>query len=222
MVVTFVTSSDVKLCAEVLDNKRLGKQRVEAKQILDVVMGTSTSKGWKSHPAALMWMGYEDALKVYINTMIDKWVERGFKNTMIKYDVKTDINWPWWFSWEDLHLSHKCSLLRKNPKHYGPLWQLEGRDKSFLEHGYIWATHLDDKKIVDIRAGKFFDPQEICDPIGAGAPAEYRWKKEEVEQWINNKTVNPKTGKKIKPCGKTGIAADIRKAAVHYGLTITE
>lgn len=38
MVNTFVVSSDFQKCAEILDNKRLGKQRVEAMQILDIIL----------------------------------------------------------------------------------------------------------------------------------------------------------------------------------------
>ena len=219
MVVTFITSSDVALCARVLNNKSLGKQRVEAKQILDVVLGTTTTKGWKSHPAALMWMGYGDALKLYINAMIDEWISRGYKNTMTKYQVNNPIIWPWWFSWGDLHLSHKCSLLRKNPSHYEKIWQLEEDDLPFLKYGYIWITHLSAEIVEKIQAGTLFNPEVICDPIGTGAPAQYRWTREEVAKWMASPNVNPKTGKKINPDSKSGIAADLHKAKAYYQIS---
>jgi hypothetical protein len=28
---------------------------------------------------------------------------------------ENEVEFPWWFSWDKLHLSHKCSLLRKKP-----------------------------------------------------------------------------------------------------------
>lgn len=215
MVVTFVTSSNLKECAQVLDNKRLGKQRVEAKQILDIIEGKSG--GFAHHPIVEMWRCYPDALKLYINAMIDEWVERGFKNTMEKYDVD-DVKYPWWFNWKYLHLSHKCSLMRKNPDHYKSIFVLSETEKVYLQHGYIWVSKLSHEIIVRAKNGSKFSPEEICSPIGAGAPAQYRWTKEEVEKWILNKNVNPKTGKKINPESKSGIAADIRKAAKYYKL----
>jgi hypothetical protein len=70
-----------------LDNKRLGKQRVEAKQILNVLLNRPRKdgqpyKGWLNHPCVRMWRGYENALKEYFNISVMVWEERGFKNTM--------------------------------------------------------------------------------------------------------------------------------------------
>ena len=45
--------------AKCLDYKRLGKQRVEAKQILNILLGETTKTGWRNHPSVLMWYGYE-------------------------------------------------------------------------------------------------------------------------------------------------------------------
>jgi hypothetical protein len=72
---TFITSSNLAECAKALDYKRLGKQRVEAYQILNTLKGHS--HGWKNHPAVKMWEGHTGALALYMNAMIDEWVARG-------------------------------------------------------------------------------------------------------------------------------------------------
>ncbi|MEM2041639.1 MAG: pyrimidine dimer DNA glycosylase/endonuclease V, partial [Nitrososphaerota archaeon] len=51
---------DWKRSAQVLDNKRLGKQRVEAKQVMIVIlrkMGliNDGKRGWLNHPVVLMY-----------------------------------------------------------------------------------------------------------------------------------------------------------------------
>ena len=77
---TFLPYEDFKRSAETLDSKRLGKQRVESMQIYKACV--LDDYGWKNHPVVKMWIGYEDALQIYMNTMIDEWVKRGFNNTM--------------------------------------------------------------------------------------------------------------------------------------------
>ncbi len=59
--------------AKCLDFRRLGKQRVESKQLLNAleIRKSGIAKGgWVNHPATVMWEGYEDALKHYMNIMI--------------------------------------------------------------------------------------------------------------------------------------------------------
>jgi len=218
MVVTFVTSSNLKECTRVLDNKRLGKQRVEARQILDVVEGKSSK--WGNHPMAAMWKGHANALKLYINAMIIEWKARGFKNTMAMYDV-VDAEWPWWWEWKYLHLSHQCNLLRKNPAHYTPIFKLASEEQAFLDHGYIWTSKLSEAVISNAKLGKAMKPEDICVKIGAGAPAQYRWTREQVLEWVAAPTINPKTHKKINLDAKKGTAADIRKAAKYYGIEVS-
>ena len=85
MVVTFVTDSDLVLCAKNLDNKRLNKQKVEAMQIINTLEGTSTA--WQHHPIIKMWEGHEDALKVYYNHIVRECINRKINNTMPFYDI---------------------------------------------------------------------------------------------------------------------------------------
>src|SRR4051812_49870546 len=55
---TFLPYAGFTASAEVLDPKRLGKQRVETLQVLRGL--TLPTYGWRHHPAVKMWRGYEE------------------------------------------------------------------------------------------------------------------------------------------------------------------
>ena len=113
---TFLPYADFEKSLSCLDYKRLGKQRVEAMQIINSL---EKGGGWKNHPATLMWKGYIEALKLYCNTAIKLWVERGYKNTMKLYDINNNkLKFPFWFGNNKLHDSHKAMLFHKNPEFY--------------------------------------------------------------------------------------------------------
>lgn len=130
---TFLPYPDFRDSAKALDYKRLGKQRVEAMQILKALRGET--KGWVNHPATKMWKGYEAALGLYMNVMIREWIDRGYNNTMKLYDFSNTelIEMPRWFGRNDFHASHRANLLRKDPEYYG---QFEWTESPDME--YIW------------------------------------------------------------------------------------
>ena len=76
---TFLPYADFARSAEVLDTRRLGKQRVEVIQIVRAL--TVPGYAWASHPAVLMWKGHEEALGRYGLAMCDQWLLRGFGDT---------------------------------------------------------------------------------------------------------------------------------------------
>ena len=119
---TFLPYADFRAVAHTLDNKRLGKQRVEGLQIINIITTPNYVGGWMNHPAIHMWRGYEHALMLYVNTMIDEWQRRGFQNTMQRYTIPdtatSPIVMPWWLGDARLHDSHKSNLLRKDPVYY--------------------------------------------------------------------------------------------------------
>lgn len=125
---TFVPSGiDFVETAELLDYRRLGKQRVETWQILNTLTGSS--KGWSNHPAVKMWKGYETALALYGATMCAEWIERGYNDSMmprflgILGDIQNlSFTYPAWLYNEDIVMSHRSNLIRKFPEHYSPLW----------------------------------------------------------------------------------------------------
>jgi Pyrimidine dimer DNA glycosylase len=151
IVQTFTPYSDFEESLRVLDVKRLGKQRVEVIQIVRAL--TVPGYAWSSHPAVLMWKGYEEALGRYGLTACEVWIERGFGDSCaatIAADLRAagiaeirsyeelaaNDALPAWLFDEALQLSHRSSLLRKDLEHYGPLFPPDTpRDVD-----YIWPV----------------------------------------------------------------------------------
>lgn len=116
---TFLPYPDFRRSAQVLDDKRLGKQRVEANHILKIITNRTNKKGWRNHPAVLMWRGYEEALKLYLNACIEEWERRGFKNRIARQPVNEKrLKMPWWLGREEFHTAHRANLLRKDQAYY--------------------------------------------------------------------------------------------------------
>ena len=116
---TFLPYKNFKKSVKCLDWRRLGKQRVEAYQILNVLLGRTKTKGWINHPATKMWNGYENCLKSYLNICIDEWKRRGYNNNMAYEKIDGDIISPPCLGSKKFNDSHKSNLLRKLPEHYG-------------------------------------------------------------------------------------------------------
>lgn len=112
---TFLPYKDFVKTAQTLDYRRLGKQRVEAFQILKAM--ERTSGGWINHPATRMWRNHKDALGHYMNVMIDEWISRGYKNTMQKVIVPKNPELPPWLG-GSIHSTHRAALLYKNFSFY--------------------------------------------------------------------------------------------------------
>ena len=113
---TFLPYADFKKSANCLDDKRLGKQRVEALQILKAIY--IPDYGWRHHPCVKMWKDYPHALQLYMNACIDEWKSRGFKNTMAKAKEDSFTELPPWIGNKLLHDSHKSNLLAKDTEYY--------------------------------------------------------------------------------------------------------
>lgn len=113
---TFLPYESFTKSLEVLDYKRLGKQRVEAMQILKALH--TPNYGWKNHPCVKMWRGYDNALRDYMNKAILLWVDKGFNNTMQLQPVKPNYTRPVWLGDEKLHTSHQSNLLKKDSEFY--------------------------------------------------------------------------------------------------------
>jgi hypothetical protein len=145
---TFLPYPDFSKSATVLDYRRLGKQRVECKQLLSALgyainetgvleQVVNPKAGWANHPAAKMWRGYEVALAYYQLAMILEWKRRGYNNTMLTVNMDNAVLFmnPPWLGDEAFHSSHRSNLLRKDPAHYG---QFGWTDDPTAE--YIWPT----------------------------------------------------------------------------------
>lgn len=126
-----------------MDNRRLGKQRVETFQIMRALL---TGQGWVNHPATLMWKGHELTLLAYQQAVCNEWINgRGFADscwnkTRLLYleergpDIRPMIP-PVWLGNPDFHISHQSNLLRKDEEHYRP-WFPGIRN----DHEYVWPS----------------------------------------------------------------------------------
>lgn len=123
---TFLPYGDPERSAKALDNKRLGKQRVEAIQIARRLLDVSDGTGWSNHPATKMWKNYEPYLiKIYLRAILDEWNKRGFKNEKCEQHYKELYRLvaarrpvqPPWFG-EPLFESHRSRLIQKDSDFY--------------------------------------------------------------------------------------------------------
>lgn len=148
---TFLPYSSYSKSAKHLDNKRLGKQRVECKQLLlalgrPVGAHTPGRAGWQNHPATRMWRGYEDALLLYSFAMCMEWRARGFKDNLALEFMQAFalqsitrpgelIMRPLWEGDESIYASHRSNLLRKDKVFYGKFGWSEPDDLP-----YVWPA----------------------------------------------------------------------------------
>ena len=137
--------------AAVLDDRRLGKQRVEVIQIVRAIF--VPGYGWAHHPATLMWRPHPEALEAYLAAVCAEWRARGFDDTCqatVRQDlaaagvagpVRTQPELaeagllPPWLGDPALHRSHRSALLRKDPAHYRPLFPDDPDDLP-----YVWPV----------------------------------------------------------------------------------
>lgn len=117
---TFLPFADFKASAESLDRQRLGKQRVEVKQIFNTLR---KGGAWSNHPAVRMWRRHEYHLLLYGMVICNEWRSRGYEDSLY-YEFKTlielttNIGPPEWIGNEYVHRSHRSNLIRKFPSHY--------------------------------------------------------------------------------------------------------
>lgn len=130
---TFLPYPSFEASAACLDNKRLGKQRVEAYQLL---LGQ-----FPNHPAAKMWVGYEKALWCYAQTICTEWVKRGFSDTIhvklgqMTLALASSVAYPMWLGNHEFHASHRSNLLRKDFEWYSQFGWTETSDLP-----YVWPV----------------------------------------------------------------------------------
>lgn len=133
---TFLPYEEFLLSAKCLDRQRLGKQRVECKQIYSALV--NPTYGWQSHPAVQMWRGYEQALALYGFIICSEWIDRGYADSLLPWFrnrliVNHPASFPTWLGNAEFHASHRANLLRKNPEWYG---QFNWSESPLLP--YVW------------------------------------------------------------------------------------
>ncbi|MER6496630.1 MULTISPECIES: MSMEG_6728 family protein [Streptomyces] len=135
---TFLPDPDFRRSALLLDPRRLGKQRVEALQVLRGL--TVPGYGWRNHPAVRMWTGYEQALVRYGLEVCRVWREQGHPDSCAasllaglpalrpgtevpdQIQLTADGKVPPWLGDRAFHESHRSALVRKDPETYAELF----------------------------------------------------------------------------------------------------
>src|SRR4051794_7474190 len=148
---TFLPCADFDQSARVLDGRRLGKQRVEAIQVLRAL--TVPGYGWRRHPAAAMWAGYEEALARYGLDVCAVWCSAGHADTCaatlaadlaastgmttVRTQAQLQLtgDLPPWLGEPSFHRSHQSALLRKDRDHYGHIFTDVADDLP-----YVWPA----------------------------------------------------------------------------------
>lgn len=133
---TFLPYESFSQSASCLDWRRLGNQRVEAMQILRILVQENTDPGskpgYRNHPAVAMWRDHYRQLHRYAVAMCKEWTSRGYKDTCLQkihdlYHEMYDTSYPYdcfpsqkphWLGDAAFHSSHRSILLKKNLEHY--------------------------------------------------------------------------------------------------------
>jgi hypothetical protein len=160
---TFLPYADYSASAAVLDNKRLNKQALEAWQILMTLTALDPAgdyrepKGWRNHPAVLLWRGHESALLDYTGAMVTEWISRGYKSTIFDKAQRTyetamlrgvvsdnqPAEQPAWACdptfLDRFTSSHRTALLAKNYDWYKQFGWPEDTGSAPATYEYIWS-----------------------------------------------------------------------------------
>jgi len=137
---TFLPERGFAASARALDRQRLGKQRVEAKQIMLAL--ENPAYGWQNHPAVKMWRRDKLALAQYGVLVCREWRSRGYQDSLLPFFTERtpDLEQGWtiippeWLT-DEFCLAHRSNLIRKLPAHYAPLWPGVPSDLP-----YIWPV----------------------------------------------------------------------------------
>ncbi len=120
---------DHRKSARFLDDRRLGRQRVEAKQVLLAILRRrgvlrDGRRGWLNHPIVLMYDEgpYVDDLVEYFYAVVEEWTRRGYRNNMSLNDVEPLLKEvegaPGTPVTGELAREYRRLLLLKEPCHY--------------------------------------------------------------------------------------------------------
>lgn len=149
----FLPFEDFAESAAVLDQKRLGKQRVETLQLFLGVLrlnndGTpkTTKRTWGDHVVGRLWAPHLYTLLEYQEAVCNDWTARGYRDTCldktrvalergIAAGYEDSGTRPAWLGDERVHSSHRAALLFKAPEFYEQYgWQERP------EYNYFWPN----------------------------------------------------------------------------------
>lgn len=153
--ITFLPTPDFAESVSMLDSKRLGNQRVEARMILRWLRNPSDYPRHQNAGYTIMWKGYEEALCLYYNACCEEWARRGGQNIVCQPEPvasRSSVKLPPWLGDEKLHETHRSALLYKLPEHYETFgWKSEISNPKVE---YLWPRPVEGKE----------NEYELCPP----------------------------------------------------------
>jgi hypothetical protein len=163
---TFLPYPGFAESAAVIDDRRLGKQRVETFQVLRAIVWPTY--GWKNHPAVVMWRGFVPALVAYGVAVCDEWTARGradaTREQLLEFSGGREHTWaelldqgqlPPWIGSEPVHLSHRSALLRKDAEYYRDVFPDVPDDLPYVWPGSVfprWPVRRGTSRPLDLDA----------------------------------------------------------------------
>jgi hypothetical protein len=139
---TFLPYASFQKSAACLDRQRLGKQRLEARSIIQCLLGLSHLR-WSNHPAVRMWKGHEKALALYGIEVCLQWRKRGYRDCQLPWfqSVEGNVVYPPWLGLYEVHASHRSCLLAKKFDWYSQWgWDERPTGKVDGKWPYVWPT----------------------------------------------------------------------------------
>jgi hypothetical protein len=153
--ITFLPYKSFNQSAHALDSRRLNKQILEATQILECIRGMNDNGNVIDpnlnvarchHPATLMWIGYEDSLKYYINCCFNEWIKRGKNNTRKIIEGDKNAQKPDWLN-DTLILSHRSILMHKEEHYLSFGWE---KSELLYYWPYTWSNKFNSRIFINI------------------------------------------------------------------------
>lgn len=131
--------------AQALDKRRLRKQIIECRQILDALNGKT--KAWRNHPATVQYEGYEPYLEYYADCLIH--YLNGMHIHAYNASLYAETYFKPLFHTEPYYDSMKQRLYTKDPVHYAQWAHLGTSDVNWYwsgeEETYIY--YRDGKRV---------------------------------------------------------------------------
>jgi hypothetical protein len=151
----FLPERNFSESAAVLDQKRLVKQLLEGRQIMNILVGENKGNAWVNHPAVRMFKGHHAALHSYLFAIRNEMENRGYKwennwevIERMMHDHYQSYSLPKWmhdeYTVNSVVTTHRGRLYEKAPDLY-PQYRIEY--EVYKEYvccercTYHWPTH---------------------------------------------------------------------------------
>ena len=138
----FIVGSPLET-AMALDKRRLNKQIIECRQILDALNG---AKAWSNHPCVLQYRGYEFWLRHY-KRVLEEVQKSGGASIRCKYfnyrAIETTPNWHT----QEYFNQMKRRLYTKDPQHYAEWADLGKSEENWYFVDGAWRKYINGKRI---------------------------------------------------------------------------